>query len=372
MNMKHHNLCNVIWLLFFNFSIAFHTLAQGSPLDSDPSLKLHYDFDEDFSNGMVPDLSGNGNVGLQFSTNWITATNGVFGTTGSLWFSNSVIIEPPNTVIQVSEYIGVTNLNGIFMLTNATISMWACFGDTNVIDAAFMMDCGYNVIYASSPSLASNSWTWAKNPYQGALSFWIYPAAGGNVTILTWPNDTVGGNNASTTNFNLYTITIDCPGNRAIAYYNGQPYQTNTIGLPWLKIYGCATQPWLAIGRLVHDMPPGPLKFNGNYAAGFFLGKLDDVRIYNRTLSAAENQSLYTGSVFAQNLTIVKTNSQSVQVLWNGKTNVHYQAESVASLDTNGWASLGPVVAGNGTTNSVNDSTAGHPTQFYRVRVLAK
>src|ERR1039457_6626163 len=70
----------LFYLMLINVALAYGLRAQssGSP---DPSLKLHFDFDEDFSHGRVIDVSSNGNDGLQFNpTNWITATNGVFGT----------------------------------------------------------------------------------------------------------------------------------------------------------------------------------------------------------------------------------------------------------------------------------------------------
>jgi hypothetical protein len=250
--------------------------------------------------------------------------------------------------------------------------MWARFDAiTNGHNAVFMMDCGYTVTYAWSPSLASNSWTWGKDTYENYLSFWVYPATGGNDKILTWPDDTVGGNNESTTNYNLYTVTIDCPDNQAIAYYNGQPYLTNMINLPWIRIYGTASIHWLCIGAMSHDGTPQ--WGDDNYPnSGFFIGRLDEVRIYSRKLSATEVQALYVGSTFARNLAIQPIGSQSVQVDWASLSNVRYQVETESVLDLNAWTPLGAMISGTGRTNSITDSILGQPVKFYRVRVLAR
>jgi hypothetical protein len=259
-------------------------------------------------------------------------------------------------------------LNGFEYLTNGTISFWAKYDGGNSNNAIFLFDNGYDVTYAGS-SAASNSWSLLRDNYQGKLSLYVYPAGGGTMTVLRWPDDTITG--GATTNFNLYTLTIDCSNNVAMAYWNGQPYQTNVIGVPWLHVFGCPSIRWLCVGASSHKGTPqwGDDQYPND---GYMTGRMDDIRIYNRTLSAAEIQSLYLGSTFAQNLTIGQTNSQSVQVFWNGKTNVHYQAEAVSSLNTNAWSSLGPVVVGNGATNSISDSNVNQPAQFYRVRVLAR
>ena len=344
-------------------------LAQGPPSDS--SLKLHFDFDEAFSAGRVQDVSGNGNDGWQFNpTNWITTGNGVFGTVAAQFTYVGFMYNDPPHVYPLSQYIGVTNLNGFAFLTNGTISFWAKF-DTNDDFGMFVLDNGYNGIYAENPGLASNSWSLCR-VYHPYLSFVTYPADGSVAPVVSWPDDTVqsGGYtpDLSTTHFHLYTVTIDCPNNLAIAYYDGLPYMAGSIGLPWIRIYGCASIRWLCIGAMSHDGTPqwGDDQYPN---AGFFVGRLDDLRIYNRTLAAAEVQALYQGSTYAQNLAIRKSAPQSVQVRWDANSNAAYQVEYRSNLTGTAWSPLQSAIPGS-VTNSIIDSILGQPTRFYRVRVL--
>ena len=91
----------------------------------------------------------------------------------------------------------------------------------------------------------------------------------------------------------LYTVTIDCLNNQAISYTNGMPVMTNTLDVPWIRIRETVL-PWLCIGAQRHQ---GNLQPGDSYPNDcFHNGVLDDIRIYNRTLSASEVQSLYTGS----------------------------------------------------------------------------
>jgi hypothetical protein len=366
MNTSIKQKCFVVWAVA-SLCTAGHLRAQSN---QDPSLKLHFDFDENFSSGEVLDMSGNGNNGWQFNpTNWITATNGVFGSTAAQFTYVGVTTNDWPNVYPLSQYIGVTNLNGFEYLTNGTISLWAQYDGGNSNNAIFLLDNGYSAIYAGSPSMASNSWSLLRDDFHNYLSFYVYPASGGTVTVSQWPDDTTTG--GITTNFNLYTVTIDCSNNVAIAYWNGQPYQTNAIGVPWLHVYGCPSSRWLCIGASSHNGTPQ--WGDDNYPNdGFMSGKMDDIRIYNRTLSATEVQALYVGSTFARNLAIQPIGSQSVQVDWASLSNVRYQVETESALDLNAWTPLGSVISGTGGTNSITDSILGQPTGFYRVRILAR
>jgi len=69
---------------------------------------------------------------------------------------------------------------------------------------------------------------------------------------------------------------------------------TNTIDLPWLRVNGSATLPWLCIGAMAHIGHIGtPFLADDKYPnSAYFVGRMDDVRIYNRTLSPSEVQAL--------------------------------------------------------------------------------
>ncbi len=345
-------------------------LQTQTPLSAvDPSLKLHFDFEQNFAGGKVVDVSGNGHDGWQFCpTNWITATNGVFGGTGGNWHTNAAVTDADGTHI-VSQYIGVTNLAGIDYLTNGTISFWAQFGQGSD-STTVMLDAGYSAWSATYPNLATNSWS-IRRSYRPYLSFIVFDQSAEQRTIVDWPADVVQPYGSypdySTTSFHLYTLTFSCASNEAIAYYDGQPVMTNSIGLPWLRIY-CST-PWLAIGTWAHDGTP---QWGDDLYphSGFFDGTMDELRIYNRALSAAEVQSLFVVNDYVRGLTIQLADAQSVRVSWPSQSGVSYQVEGSSSLTTSGWAPLGSPIPGNGATNSYVDSTLGQQVRLYRVRIL--
>ena len=325
----------------------------------DPSLLVHLDFDENFSSGQVLDVTGNGHHGWCFNpTNWITATQGVFGSVGGFWQTNSVLLDPPSTYLPVSQYFGITNLTGIKYLTNATVSVWVNFR-YNTPDIIWVISNGYDASYLYDSS-GTNGWDFAKI-YSSSMQFIVYPLPGGYDTVLTWPTP-------ADSNYHLYTATVDCTANRAVAYYDGLAVQTNTVGMPFLQIYGCPSPRWLCVGKSVHQMPPGPLVYGGDYASGFFEGRIDDLRIYNRALSPAEAQSLYIGNSYARNLSIRKSSSSLVQLRWEALSNPVYQVEYMSNLNATAWSTLGSALAGS-VTNSVMDSALA-PFRFYRVRVL--
>ena len=359
----------LLWLMFFSCWFCWHATGQGINLDTDPALKLHLDFDEDFSSGRVIDVSGNGNDGWQFDpTNWIAPATGVFGSTAAQFTFDALIYTDPPRVHQVSTYIAVTNVNGFYQVTNTTISFWAKF-DTNNDGNIFILSAGYPQMYAQDTYASSNSWSLNRNS-SSFLTFMTYPEGIYHTQVASWPDDTIqpGGFNQilATTNFHLYSITSDCATNQVITYYDGQPYMTNTIDLPWLRVYGCYHFPWLCIGALGHDGTPdwGDDSYPN---AGFFVGKLDDLRIYNRTLSATEVQSLYQR--YAPNVAVKNASPGSVQLSWKVNTNALYQVEYASSLTTNDWAAMGSALPG-GSTNSIVDPTAGNLQRFYRVRLL--
>jgi hypothetical protein len=144
---------------------------------------------------------------------------------------------------------------------------------------------------------------------------------------------------------------------------------TGSIDLPWIRIYGCASQRWLCIGAMAHDGTPqwGDDRYPNS---GYFVGKMDDLRIYNDTLSASEVQALYRGSTYAQNLGVQKAVQQSVQLSWPTKSNATYQVEYQPTPLLGPWTALGLAIPGSGQTNSIFDSIVGQSSRFYRVRVL--
>jgi hypothetical protein len=340
---------------------------------ADSNLVLHMEFDSGVTSAAVIDTSGHNNNGWQFNpTNFIKATNGAFGTPAAQFTYAGIMSNDPPHFYQFSQYVAVTNLSGFSYLTNGTISVWARF-DSNADLGMYLLDSGYSVTYATDPASASNSWTLGR--YNTShLSLFTYTASGNRI-IVDWPEDTVqpGGftPNLSTTKLHLYSVTLDCPNNRAIAYYDGSPYLTNTVGVPWLRIYGTASIRWLCIGAMAHDGTPE--WGDDNYPnAGFFVGRMDDLRIYNRTLRPEEVQAIYLGAdskAKSQATVTYLPGAQSVKLTWVGQSNTYYQPESRLDLFTGAWTSLGAPILSGGGTNSVTDAVAGSK-RFYRVRPL--
>lgn len=262
----------------------------------DPSLVVHLDFDQGFeSTNYVMDVTGHTNHGYQMdSTNWVYSTNGVFGTKAAWFRYVGQMTNDLPSIYPLSQYIALTNtMTGYAYLTNATISFWAQLA-SNTDTQMRVLDCGYPVGGADDPAKASNSWAICRNGGT-FLELALNPAAGGYSDIALFSND-VNAVVYSNSAFHLYTLTIECAtNNTVIAYYDGVQFYTNTIGVPWLHTYGDYVVPWLCVGAMSHDGTPqwGDDKYPNSC---FFVGRLDDLRIYNRTLSAPEVAALYVGN----------------------------------------------------------------------------
>jgi hypothetical protein len=248
-------------------------------------LYLSFDSTNWVNTGVVPDLSGHGNNGIGFSlTNMPSAASGVGGSYGSYWqgaFGDNPFT--PGQGYSQGDYLGVTNLNGFEYLTNATMSVWAWFGTNASYDCRFM-DCLWHI---------DKTWAFGRL-YNENVSFEVYyDSLDDWPDIISFPDDRVNGTEA-TAGWKLYTVTVDCPNNQIVGYTNGVPFQTNTIDQPYLFVpYDPYYPPvhsayrWLAIGCMNHYGTP-QWDLDGLPNAGWFAGQMDEVRIYNRTLSASE------------------------------------------------------------------------------------
>ena len=370
--MRTSRLALTLLISILGLSALWPPQSLARRLGPDPSLLLHLDFDEDFITAdKVLDVTGNGHDALQFdATNNIAATNGVFGTTAGQWTYKFYQTDGSHTY-PASQYLAVTNLDGIQYLTNATISFWAQF-DVNGDYGIQVLSAGYPPIYASGGlAQSTNGWFIGRDSSPN-LYMCVYDDFGA-YRITGFPNDVVrsggGSPDLSTTQMHLYTVTIDCVSNVVHSYYDGEPYGgAGTIDLPWIRIYGTANLPWLAIGTATEGGTPqwGDDLYPNS---GYFVGRMDDIRIYNRTLSAGEVQALYQGSIYAQNLAIHKAAPQSVQVRWDARSNAVYQVEYLTNLATTAWSPLQSAIPGS-VTNSIIDLILGQTARYYRVRVL--
>jgi hypothetical protein len=83
------------------------------------------------------------------------------------------------------------------------------------------------------------------------------------------------------------------------------------------------------------------------------------------------NFTIVPGSVLYMNNPTAFTNvvpaiHNAVEIYWTAETNKQYVVQWTSDLNTN-WQTFGPVVFGNGNTNSAFDSTRFSEKRFYRV-----
>lgn len=167
-----------------------------------------------------------------------------------------------------SAYFGVTNVAPMLNLTQGTVAVWAK-RDLQT-GYSYILDCGYTFP-------ATNGWTLGNDNASPTKLYVCGPDSSRN-TVLTW-------NDYQNTNWHHFAFTWSS-GN-AIGYFDGLPFQTNT--LPSL-VLSLDDANWLCIGAIQHDTPPGL----GTYPnAAFLNGTLTDIRMYNTALSASELLNVY-------------------------------------------------------------------------------
>lgn len=266
----------------------------------DPSLLMHLDFDRGFTNAsVVEDVTGYGRHGIGFRTNnWIVPTNGIFGGTGAMFRTNGWATNGLSRY-ETSQYLAVTNVTGLTPLTNMTVSFWAeNIGKTGSQKLVYMLD--------AAARNNTNSWRIGRLqlPDQNRMSMRVYKAgttdSQGDL-IGYWPANTKSASDLTTTNgLELYTVTIDCSAGKAVFYLNGTPRATNTITVPSFSVSPGDPTPWICVGAHKYGT-------EGSYYWGddgfpndaYHNGSMDDIRIYNRTLTATEVASLYAGQAGA-------------------------------------------------------------------------
>jgi hypothetical protein len=285
--------------------------AKGSAIDIGP-----YEFDpelvawwpmEDVSQYRLDDWTGNGHTAYNGNpTNWITTAEGPRGRAG-VWTQVGTMTNSPPAVYVLSQYAYVTNLAGIEFMTNGTISLWVQW-DKYVSDTkgatrhATLLDSGGTTLpYAYPPSGAPHSWRLAYGPASSSVpacgpTFYCYSSSANypsNMVQFTHPRDA--------TTWHHVTMTWEA-GDKVIGYENGIPFSTNSFDRPYLRIAGRSPTspppgahdaiPWMSIGASSHggSLTWGDDRFPND---GYFVGKMDDIRIYSRALSPNEIAGLY-------------------------------------------------------------------------------
>jgi hypothetical protein len=263
-------------------STVFYRLnVQGSP--PDPSLLLHLPFDNNFSDGVVVDASGQGNHGLRYGrpccpTNWPTTTIGPDGSQAGLfrWYADGY-----GKYLRSGDYVGIPHVSPFLNMTQATISAWARFHqsyNTNYVE-------DQNSTILNSGHATAGVW-WLGRNYSTFTSFTVFTNVTDTVRAVNFPDNSFPDGDTHT--WNHYLVTFHQGEFRG--YYNGICFVTNVVPVAALTADGtwmgiaCWTfnkDPWLDLDV---DLHPNNAWVNGT---------MDDIRVYNRALSAAEIEDLY-------------------------------------------------------------------------------
>jgi hypothetical protein len=192
------------------------------------------------------DTSGNGNTGTM--VNMSTTTSVVAGKIGSALKFNGT-----------NQYIFTTNSSGISGAQPRTVSFWA---------------------KSSIATYSSNGYAFCLNTTSSGTNtlFALRVDSGSQTWKIALGGSTKDTSVAVTTNWVNVVATFDANQNLNV-YVNGKITSVVAVNFPSLN----TTAGQIIIGA----------QENSGSFAGFFPGIIDDVRIYNRALTAQEVQQLY-------------------------------------------------------------------------------
>ncbi len=233
-----------------NSAVSELTLSTTAPINTgEPGMVAHYPFD------------GNANDATPYQNHGVIGGNPVFevanhpngGGQNIKFDGNQDSVLVPNAVQLISDY--------------TTVSFWIRVDTTNFADAeAYVIDFGHwdQRFKISLPQHLKIVWT----------------TNGNNVQFPVFISDMDSGDGNELVNHFWWFVTMVHDGTNDIIYVNGQPVNTKPVPT---KLNSTAR----------------PLCFGSNPIEGgqYFIGALDNVKIYNKALTAAEIDQLYlTGS----------------------------------------------------------------------------
>jgi hypothetical protein len=361
--------------------------------ERDPALLVHLDFDRGFTNaGYVLDVTGNGYNGMRFNTNWIVPTNGAFGSMAARFETNFWSTNGVNRY-EGSQYLAITNIPGtrLASLTNMTVSFWSESWGKSQQPTTYLIDAATR---GTPVSQYTNTWRIGRVNIAdiAQMQLRVYKATttstDGDV-VARWPNNATSIGR-STNGLEHYVVTVDLQNDRAVAYLNGRPTYTNatTIVFPTLDVGPGAPTDWISIGAHKYNEEgtytwetTGDADGDGFPNDAYHNGLLDDVRIYERVLSADEVSALYAGSGGATVASVPPpigdpepTNSPPVitaqpvsQTVYAGQTATFTVAATGQDLTYDWYAGAEPVGI-QGTTLTINNAQLSDAGD-YQVRV---
>ena len=274
-----------------------HTIAASYAEDTSitEGLLLHIDFEDSFEDGVLTDTSGNGRHFVHFGppgsgtdTNWPVQ---VAGRTGQYAGDFDWHEDGWSVLGRSGAYAGLTNAAVLKGMSNCTVAVWAHFHrayDGNWVsdNNATIVSAGYG--YEGTWQMGRNGTDFCNlevytNSHWSAKVFLPYPDR-------SYPDD------GDTGGWHHYAFTFD-RGYFALFLDGTNCYSTNLpldsleIGANW------EWSEWLGLGCKTHNGTPAMEEGESYPNHGWFNGKMDDVRVYDRTLDASEVNALYTGEV---------------------------------------------------------------------------
>ncbi len=276
---------------------------------------LTFDDTNAFSDSKITDYSGNGNHAWRF------------GRAGSVYPTNfpSQILSsttPGRSNLSPSDYCGrfdwyntgyglygregdyaaITNVSRLTNLATASIMCWARYYAPHA-GLDYSSDANEQLLSAGTSTGILGTWGFGRDNE----NIWL-----NNTRFIVLTNGATFGKSViefrenglqdDSTNWTHYAVTWI--NGVMIGYMNGVPFQTNDVSAIVTRLQVGANNnnptPWIGVGTDTHGGTPPlgdespQIEYPNN---GWMNGVIDDVRIYNRTLSAGEIREVYsTGS----------------------------------------------------------------------------
>ena len=224
----------------------------------------HWKFDE-CSGGTIHDESGNGNHGtLQLGTAGVTATGTCASSSDSFWYNGrNGKYNSGGSFDGDSDYIDVTSSLGLYDDSDMTVSMWLKFNQTFDSGASL-----HQIIFSQSDASSENDFTL------------LFDASSGKLNMQTFDSDIR----------NLYTIKNSWTGgiwyhitavldedNMKTIYVNG----VSEVNTAPITNRGTTLASECYIGK--------------SYQGYYFDGQIDEVKIWNYSLTAEQVMNEYNG-----------------------------------------------------------------------------
>lgn len=296
------------------------SIGAAEPFN-DPDLMLWLTFEDNFTNSnYAADQSGRGHHAWFVGRNALTNRpsrftelniNGMtnrnqFGYSAAFTFTTD---NQWGDYTFEGKYLAVTNTYGFSNLSTATIACWGFYSNT---PSGYSISATYTgtLLSAGDSTQPDGAGTWSLGRYNHLVNLnetrFVLQTNGTDSWMMNFP-DGYAPIVATTTNWHHYAVTFSGDGNVAgtgtvVLYFDGVARTTNSVatGRLVVKNDSWVPYPWLAIGVQARGTPAMETPEAGAGTVypnnGWLNGAVDDVRIYNRALSATELYAVYSNT----------------------------------------------------------------------------